>query len=216
MYMTPFQCNVTNPSKRVIGKPVAPVRCDGNPPCPAQPKWGNTTKICPKVLNPMYWKNAQGNNIDNPGHCAPTYNSYYGFPDGAQHQIFVDSLMSPEGSAGDILNSGESLSSSQSSLYSLVSPSYATKLTLQKDGNVVLSDVNSGKVYWSTNTGGQGVAPYRLMLEWDGNLVLSDSESTTLWTSNTGNKGVGPYKLKLKDIVSLRIVDSNSSPIWSI
>jgi len=85
MYMTPFQCNVTNPSKRVIGKPVPPVRCDGKPPYPG----GNTTTTCRKPLQPMYWKNLEGNNMANPGHYAPTYSSEYGYPDGAQNQIFV-------------------------------------------------------------------------------------------------------------------------------
>jgi len=216
MYMTAFQCNVSNPSKRVIGKPVAPVRCDGKPPCYLYPKWGNSTSVCAKTLNPLYWGNSQGNNIDNPTNiqCAPTYNTYYGFPDGAQHQIFVDNLAAPAGSVGDILYSGDSLSSSPSS--TLVSPSYNTKLTVQQDGDVVLADVNTGKIYWNTNTAGKGVAPFRLTLESDGNLVLSDSKSSTLWSSNTSDKGFSPYRLKLKDIVSLRIVDSNSSPIWSI
>jgi len=215
MYMTAFQCNVTNPSNRVIGKPVAPVRCDGKPPCYLYPKWGNTTNVCPTVLNPLYWANNEGNNINNPtnSQCAPTYNTYYGFPDGAQHQIFKDNIAAPAGTIGDTLFSGDEISSSSSSI--MVSPGYYTKLAVQENGNVVLSDVNNGKVFWATNTAGQGVGPYRLSLNGEGNLVLSDSHSTVLWLSKTENKGVGPYRLKLQDIVSLRIVDSNSSPMWT-
>ncbi len=66
MYMTAFQCNVTNASKYTIGKPVPPVRCDGKPPCYLYPNWGNSTTVCPKVLNPLYWANNEGNNINNP------------------------------------------------------------------------------------------------------------------------------------------------------
>jgi len=215
MYMTAFQCNITNPSNRRIGKPAAPVRCDGNPPCYLYPNWGNKTNVCPKTLNPLYWANNEGNNIHNPtnAQCAPTYNTYYGFPDGAQHQIFMDNIAAPAGSIGDTLFSGDVIYSSSSSI--MVSPGYYTKLAVQEDGNVVLSDVSNGKVFWSTNTAGQGVGPFRLILNLEGNLELIDSQSTVLWLSKTVNKGVGPYRLKLQDIVSLRIVDSNSAPMWT-
>jgi len=215
MYMTPFQCTVTNPSKRVIAKPSPPVRCDGKPPCYLYPKWGNSTTVCPQSVNPLYWANLQGNNIDNPtnSQCAPTYNTYYGYPDGAQHQIFSDNLLPPPGSVGNLINSGDSITSSPSTI--LVSPSYLTKLVVQQDGDVVLADVNTGKIYWNTNTAGKGAGPYRLTIGWDGNLVLSDSQSAAIWSSNTPQKGYPPYRLKVNDLVSLKIVDSNSSPIWS-
>jgi len=214
MYMTAFQCNVTNPSKNQIIKPVAPVRCDGQKPCYLYPDWGNATSVCPKSLNPLYWANNEGNNINNPTNhqCAPTYNTYYGFPDGAQHQIFGNSLQAPKGSLGDIIKQGEGISSADKT--SMVSPSMTTQLVMQPDGNAVLSDISSGKIHWSTQTAGQGVGPYRLSLNNAGSLVVTDSQSTVLWSSNTVNKGVAPYRLKLKDVVSLRIVDSNSEPLW--
>jgi len=218
MYMTPFQCNVTNPSQRVIGTPVPPVRCDGQPPCFVDPSWGNRTTVCPKVLQPMYWKQNDGNNIFNPGHCSPMYNSAYGFPDGAQSQIFVDSLKPPTGTVGDTLYStGENaLTSSPATI--LVSPLYKTKLEVQNDGNVVLYDVESGKSYWASNTNGKGVAPYKLVIQDDGNLVLSDSKGTSLWASNTSNKSGAfpPYRLKMRDTATLSIVDSNSTPLWAV
>jgi hypothetical protein len=214
MYMTAFQCNVVNPSQRVIGKPTPPVRCDGKPPCYLYPNWGNSTTSCAKTLNPLYWGNAEGNNIDNPTNiqCAPTYNTYYGFPDGAQNQIFVDNTPAPPGYIGDTLPSGSSLTSSSSSVLS--SPLYNTKLAVQSDGNVVVSDVNGGQVHWSTGTSGQGMGPYTLSLGYDGNLVLTDSKASVLWSSGTSNQGFPPYRLKLRDILSLTIVDSNSTPLW--
>jgi len=217
MYMTAFQCNVTNPSKRTIMKPSTPVRCDGQKPCYLYPNWGNTTTVCPKSLTPMYWANKEGDNMPMPTNwqCAPTYNTYYGFPDGAQNQIFAPSPAStaPAGSIGDIIHSGDVLASNEKSF--MLSPHFHTKLSVEESGNVVLSDVNNGKVHWSTNTAGKGVAPYYLAMGKDGNLALSDSQGAVLWASNTANKGTAPYRLKLKDIVSLKVVDSNGYHLWT-
>jgi len=215
MYMSPFQCNVTNASRRVIGKPVTPVRCDGNPPCYLYPKWGNTTTVCNKPLTPMYWANKEGNNMQNPtnAQCAPIYSKEYGFPNGAQHQIFIDNFNCVQNN-GDTLvsNTTNSIGSNQQ----LATPACATKLFLQNDGNLVMSEVNGGKVYWSTNTAGKGTAPYRLTMQNDGNLVLSDSHSSTIWSSGTTGAGAcSPYSLKLRDLVKLTVVDCNSEPIWS-
>jgi len=222
MYMTPFQCNVQTPSsipasKRVIGKPQVPIRCDGNPPCYLYPTWGNYTKTCNKVPQyPMYWANTQQNNMANPtnAQCAPIYNDQYGYVEGAQHQMFSDSFKCNAGNVlGDTLysNVNNTISSSPASV--LASPSCTTKLVVQGDGNVVFSDVNSGKVYWSTNTAGQGTGPYRLVAQNDGNLVLYDSKSTALWTSKTAGTGVPPYRLQVRDPMKLTLVDANFEPI---
>jgi hypothetical protein len=133
MYMTPFQCNITNPSKNVIGKPVPPVRCDGQSSCYLYPNWGNKTNTCAKVLQPMYWSNNQGNNMNNPtnAQCAPVYNASYGFPDGAQNQIFVG-MQEMEGSLGDTLRSDEDnhvIDSSDATF--MVSPHRASQLTVK-------------------------------------------------------------------------------------
>jgi hypothetical protein len=219
MYMTPFQCNVTNPSKRVIGKPVAPVRCDGKPPCYLYPNWGNTTTTCNKVQSPMYWGNTERNNMPMPTNwqCAPIYSDEYGFPDGAQHQIFTDSFNCIANNIGDTLISTKTATISSSPASVLTSPGCATKLTVQGDGNVVFADVNSGKVYWATNTAGvNGVAPYHLTAQNDGNLVLYDSKSTSFWTSKTAGQGCAPYSLKIRDVMKLTLVDCNGEPIWSV
>jgi hypothetical protein len=218
MYMTGFQCNIANPSKRVLGKPSPPVRCDGKPPCYLYPKWGNTTTVCRQPLQPLYWANNQGNNIANPvnSQCAPTYNVGYGWADGAQNQIFSDAVQALPGSVGDTLlsSSADVLRSSPSAI--LVSPGFYTKLVVRDDGNVVLLDVESEKVHWSTNAAGvNGVAPYYLVMQKDGNLVLKDSKANIFWHSNTANTGYPPYKFKLRDMVSLAIVDSNGTPVWT-
>jgi len=217
MYMTGFQCNVTNPSKRVIGKPTPPVRCDGEATCYLYPKFGNITNTCNHALQPMYWANNERNNMANPtnAQCAPMYSSPYGFPDGAQNQIFVSGFQDIKGSVGDTLfsNTVNVLQSSPNSL--LVSPSYQTSLGLTEDGNLELTSIDSGKVIWSTSTGGQGVAPYTLLLQESGNLELRDGTNSILWQTYTANSGRAPYRLKLRDVETLVLVDSNSEPLWS-
>lgn len=215
MYMTAFQCNIQNPSTFTIAPPSTPIRCDGEPSCYLYPKWGNITKGCAKSLNPMYWANNQGNNMFNPtnAQCAPVYNDSYGFPEGAQHQIFTNRPASPAGSLGDTLFSTNSITSSSNTI--LVSPGFRTKLVVQGDGNAVLSDLNGSAAHWTSNTAGKGKAPYSLTMQGDGNLVLSDSTMGVIWSSGTAGQGVGPYRLKLRDMNTLTVVDSNSTPLWS-
>jgi len=214
MYMTPFQCNIQNPSTWTIAKPsTTPVRCDGQPSCYLYPTWGLPTATkCAQALNPMYWTNNQGNNIFNPtnAQCAPNYNASYGYPDGAQNQIFTNKPAAPANSIGDTIFSTGTLTSSQI----LLSPGYRSNLLVQSDGNVVLNDYPNGATHWSTNTGGKGTAPYHLTLQGDGNLVLYDATSTPLWQSGTAGQGVGPYRLKIRDQHYLAVVDSNSTPLW--
>jgi len=219
MYMTAFQCNITNASKRQIGKPVAPVRCDGNPPCYLYPNWGNKTTTCPQVLNPMYWANNERNNMENPtnAQCAPTYNTYYGFPDGAQHQIFTNSPAPPPASFGDTLFSVSAQGPSAiSSTALLVSPSQQSQLVVQGDGNLVFETIGQvNKTIWTSGSAGKGSGPYTLTMQNDGDLVLSDSKSETIWTSGTAGLGYGPYRFKIRDINQLLVVDRDSTPLWS-
>jgi len=212
MYMTPFQCSVSNPSNNKIGTPVPPVRCDGNPPY----KGGPVTTTCKKPLQPMYWANTDRQNMLNPVNTqsAPTYSNEYGFPDGAQHQIFL-SMPTVENSIGDTLSSNgvNTISANQY----IVSPSRTSgsRLAIEDDGNLVLYDVSKGSVHWSSNSNANGVAPYTLTMQNDGDLVIVDSQNTKFWSSNTANIGCAPYKLKVRDVRSLKIVDCNEEPIWS-
>jgi hypothetical protein len=167
----------------------------------------------------MYWGNTERNNMPMPTNwqCAPIYSDEYGFPDGAQHQIFTDSFNCIANNIGDTLISTKTATISSSPASVLTSPGCATKLTVQGDGNVVFADVSSGKVYWATNTAGvNGVAPYHLTAQNDGNLVLYDSKSTSFWTSKTAGQGCAPYSLKIRDVMKLTLVDCNGEPIWSV
>jgi len=170
----------------------------------------------------MYWANNGQQNMFNPtnAQCAPTYSSAYGFPDGAQNQIFVNGYQDIKGSVGDTLFSNKVSAIKSSSNAGpntiLVSPSYQTSLTVTEDGNVVMANMETGRVLWSTNTAGQGVAPYSFTLQENGNLELIDGNNQVLWQTNTANAagGYAPYRLKLRDVEQLLLVDSNSSPLW--
>lgn len=217
MYMTAFQCNVKNPSSRKVGKPTPPVRCDGKPPCYLYPNWGNKTTVCSKVQQPLYWANKEGNNIGNPtnSQCAPTYNSWYGFHDGAQSGIFSDNLQTPKGSLGDTLLSTDNTVISSAVQTILVSPKYESQLAVQEDGNIVFSDVESGKVLWASNTNGAMGTSFHLWMQNDGNLVLYNNLRQAVWQTRTAGLGHAPYKLKVRDTASLAVVDRDGDTIWS-
>jgi len=213
MYMTAFKCSIGNAGNRTIAQPSAPVRCDGKPPY----NGGPVTTVCKKSMNPMYWANNQGNNMANPTNTqsAPTYTSEYGFPHGAQHQIFTTQPNFPN-SVGDTLKSDGTRQITSNPTEILYSPSGNTNLTVQGDGNVVLFD--NGRALWSTKTAGiNGAAPYKLIMQSNGNLELQDNTSRVFWASKTVNLAnmCAPYKLKVRDINSLKIVDCNETPIWS-
>ncbi|HLS75989.1 MAG TPA: LysM peptidoglycan-binding domain-containing protein [Nocardia sp.] len=82
---------------------------------------------------------------------------------------------------GDTLRVGEELGLGQS----LTGGAYT--LTLQQDGNLVLSEPG-GKVVWATQTHGQGVN--RAVLQSDGNFVLYKGEGGAAWSTETNGKNV--------------------------
>jgi hypothetical protein len=78
----------------------------------------------------------------------------------------------------DRLNPGDRLNQGQS----IVSPDGRYSLTVEADGNVVLSEAGS-LVRWSSQTTGNPGAS--LAMQADGNLVLYSPGSTALWSSGT-------------------------------
>ncbi|KAF8519414.1 hypothetical protein JB92DRAFT_2898387 [Gautieria morchelliformis] len=82
IYQTPFQCNITyaqgqKVSTTAVGRPVPATNCANDP-----------SKCIKGPKLPMYWKQKECNNMPEPGHFAPTYNTNYGFAQGAQNDIF--------------------------------------------------------------------------------------------------------------------------------
>ncbi|KAF8471114.1 hypothetical protein BDZ91DRAFT_677604 [Kalaharituber pfeilii] len=78
MYMNGFDCSVENPGDRVLAKPVPPKEC----------REGMGVECVRGAKQPMYWAN-EGANVEYHGpERKPAYLDYWGFPDGAQNDIF--------------------------------------------------------------------------------------------------------------------------------
>jgi hypothetical protein len=95
---------------------------------------------------------------------------------------------------------------------SVVSANQQFRATLQGDGNFVL--YNPAGPLWHSHTNGQGVGPYRLCLQDDANLVLTDARNVVLWHTRTHGKGVPPFRLVTQDDAHLVLYDSQGTPLW--
>ncbi|MCU1641883.1 MAG: 5-nucleotidase [Nocardia sp.] len=105
---------------------------------------------------------------------------------------------------GDALKVGEELGLGQS----LKGGAYS--LTLQDDGNLVLSDP-SGKVEWASGTNGKGVT--RAALQADGNFVLYKEDGGAEWSTSTDGKGV--ERLVVQPDRNVVLYGSDGSGVWS-
>lgn len=82
-------------------------------------------------------------------------------------------------------------------------------LTLQSDGNLVLSE-NTGTV-WASGTDGKGAV--RAALQDDGNFVLYAGDNNAVWATDTaGNSG---SRLVLQDDRNLVVIGGDGSPKWA-
>ncbi|MFC3894844.1 LysM peptidoglycan-binding domain-containing protein [Lentzea rhizosphaerae] len=82
-------------------------------------------------------------------------------------------------------------------------------LTLQSDGNLVLSE-DTGTV-WASGTDGKGAV--RAALQDDGNFVLYTGDNNAVWATNTaGNNG---SRLVLQDDRNLVIIAGDGSAKWA-
>jgi hypothetical protein len=100
----------------------------------------------------------------------------------------------------------------------LASNNHRFYVRLQDDGNFVLyngPDFQAKFAVWASNTGGVGQAPFRLVVQNDGNMVIYDRNGTATWSSNTWSQGVAPYRLVMQDDRNLVLYDSNNKATWS-
>ncbi|MEV4128390.1 LysM peptidoglycan-binding domain-containing protein [Nocardia sp. NPDC049707] len=104
---------------------------------------------------------------------------------------------------GDTLRVGEELRLGQS----LVGGAYT--LTLQADGNLVLSEPD-GNVVWSTLTHDQGVE--RAILQEDGNFVLYKSEGAA-WASETNGREAD--RLTVQADRNVVLYGTDGSALWA-
>ncbi|MFJ8980025.1 FG-GAP-like repeat-containing protein [Streptomyces sp. NPDC102282] len=87
--------------------------------------------------------------------------------------------------------------------------SASAKLTMQTDGNLVITS-NAGKALWSTGTTGAGATA---MLNTDGNLVVRNSADTAdLWEAGTSATGATAV---LQDRGNFVVLNAQNVPLWS-
>ncbi len=94
--------------------------------------------------------------------------------------LYASTAVAPASLAtGSFIASGEYLHSTNRMFY----------FTLQPNGNLVLnksgSFSNNDNIVWQSNTGGKGIAPYKLMVQDDGNMVIYDSTSKPIWATDS-------------------------------
>ncbi|MFB7722203.1 LysM peptidoglycan-binding domain-containing protein [Nocardia sp. NPDC058058] len=104
---------------------------------------------------------------------------------------------------GDALKVGEELGLGDS----LKGGAYS--LTLQNDGNLVLTDP-SGKVEWASATNGQDVT--RAALQADGNFVLYKGDGSAAWSTETNGKSVDRLVVQPDRNV---VIYGDGGPVWS-
>ena len=95
------------------------------------------------------------------------------------------------------------------------------RLVLEDDGNLVLYsivDKNTGEIniLKETKTKGNGTAPYKLVMQTDGNLIIRDSKNDAIWVSGTYKLGEknGPYTLNLSSSGRLDILNAKNEVKW--
>ena len=103
----------------------------------------------------------------------------------------------------------------------LMSQNCKYRLRMNGDGNIVLhqQDIQSGDysiVKWKSDSQGQGTPPYRLIMQYDNNLVLHDSLGNPLWATDTSGHGTSGGNALLHDDGSFVVYDGHGETIWSI
>lgn len=89
-YMTGFRCNITDATSTVaLAKPEVPRRCGADP---KRNKPNAVPGNCTYgAKQPLYWFQAEKNNMFEDQYTPPFYNDLYNFLPGAQNDIFADS-----------------------------------------------------------------------------------------------------------------------------
>jgi len=86
--MTGFQCNMQGATgNKALGKPQIPRYCGADP---AKGKVADPSNCTYGAKAPMWWLQAERNNMFEDAMDAPTYNDRYHFTNGAQTDIFGD------------------------------------------------------------------------------------------------------------------------------
>ena len=108
---------------------------------------------------------------------------------------------------------------SPNSFVVLDSPGGAYTLTMQTDGNLVVTHPADNTAIWASGSydsgPNSGARPYTATLQATGNLVITNTSGGQVWASNTANKGVAPYVLTVQDNGTVVIKDSGGAVIFN-
>jgi len=220
IYMTPFQCRVTNArsdAKAVdVAKARPPRKCYNPATCTMGPR------------NPMYWKNLERNNMHEPSWYAPSYSTLYGFPEGAQKDIFVDTntvnytprpvpaAATCNGQTSRLVNTGGQTTLTQNQF--MVSPNCQYHAWITGDGKFTVG-TSGRQALWDTNVYNQapqiGGGGWVVSVNGDGTVILKNSGGQQKWVSPmTQNVGTGPFRLELTNDGQLVLFDSTLTNLW--
>ncbi|MEU2306504.1 polymorphic toxin-type HINT domain-containing protein [Streptomyces misionensis] len=100
---------------------------------------------------------------------------------------------------GSVIPSGTSLTSS------------SVSLTMQADGNLVLTALNSGKALWSSGTSGNPGAYAQFGT--DGNLVVYTASGTSKWTTGLASTSGATFQVRADSTIGVIASDGNSA-LW--
>ncbi|PRP86646.1 hypothetical protein PROFUN_05125 [Planoprotostelium fungivorum] len=223
MYMTPFQCNVTNALATApqidYANARAPRKCTNPADCVQGPR------------HPMIWKvNSQDDNMPELSHFAPTYSILFGFKNGAQRDIFTTTNPVPSTNKAipdEVICSdatlnpkkfGYRLSSNGKSSFDpseqLVSPSGAFRAVLLGGGNLVIYNQSISGPIWGCQCSRAG-SGFKAEITNDGIFRVVNGSGIAIFQSRMSqNFGTAPYRLELTDNGVFVMYDAKGLDIW--
>jgi len=226
MWITDFACNVVNPTKtatEIDYKNAQPARKCYNPSrCTQGPRY------------PM-WYLAEGANMPETPHLPPTYSVRYGWSDGAQHDIFVNTnpnnktavaapaerkctntVINPKGLGSRIVSGDAGFPSNTASVSSgIISPNCLWKFFVNGDIISVINSTNASITRYEVGKTLISRGPYTLKLSNSGVIQLYNSTNNVV-TSVDGVMGYGtaPFRLDINDDGMLSITDALGMHRW--
>ncbi|MEU5439037.1 hypothetical protein AB0G73_37705, partial [Streptomyces sp. NPDC020719] len=103
--------------------------------------------------------------------------------------------------AGTVIASGSQIASN------------SVRLSMQPDGNLVLTGISGGQSLWSSNTAGNPGA--NATVRTDGSLVVTGTTGTVLWNSGSGTTGVTGAYAMVGDDASVQMYNAAGKSVWN-
>ncbi|PRP81433.1 hypothetical protein PROFUN_10963 [Planoprotostelium fungivorum] len=225
-FMTAFTCNVTGakPDAQAIDYARAqPARKCYNPArCYQGPRY------------PYYVYQRAGNNMPEIPHQPPYYSILYGWSEGAQHDIFINTnpntfqqvpvpaeqrcmnaTINPNKLGSRVMSNNASTFINESNTGGIISPNCQYRFYVEKGSGVlqVVSTRNSVQMYRITPTA-SGKSPYQLQLTSLGGIRLNGTNGTYWSIDNLEGYGQGPFRLDVTDDGMLVMTDSMGMHRW--